>query len=191
MRLRDHGINIIHGQSFHKIQAYEGQRKHSNTPKTPREPWDLNLRIKKGSLHTRYLLELKVHCFSIRFRLCAGAVRCLQFQPHALPWGVDSVSHEHIRGISEASSDRGFLEVFAPRSSHRTEARPKKECERNQKRDITIKGPLHYITQFIPELNSSTKKSCIVYSCISRLCIRVCIFVYLLKFLFFVYVSCI
>ena len=40
-----------------------------------------------------------------------------------------------------------------------------------------------------PELNSSTKKSCIVYSCISRLCIRVCIFVYLLKiFIFRVYI---
>ena len=36
-----------------------------------------------------------------------------------------------------------------------------------------------------PELNSSTKKSCIVYSSISRLCIRVCIFVYLLKFFIF------
>ena len=45
--------------------------------------------------------------------------------------------------------------------------------------------------QWVPELNSSTKKLCIVYSCISRLCIRVCIFVYLLKILFFVYASCI
>ena len=37
------------------------------------------------------------------------------------------------------------------------------------------------LTMCQPELNSSTKKSCIVYSCISRLCIRVCIFAYLLK----------
>ena len=38
---------------------------------------------------------------------------------------------------------------------------------------------------FESELNSSTKKSCIVYSCISRLCIYLCIFVYPLKIFIF------
>ena len=40
-------------------------------------------------------------------------------------------------------------------------------------------------SEYAAELNSSTKKSCIVYSCIISLCIRVCIFVYLLNFFIF------
>ena len=42
-----------------------------------------------------------------------------------------------------------------------------------------------YLLTYHIQLNSSTKKSCIVYSCICRLCIRVCIFVYLINIFIF------